>query len=59
MPSPGRPQAAVTFTGRVIYACPDCEGDLEEDAFELWCPGCQSAVSLADMHVDRESDPWF
>ena len=49
----------MTCTGRVIYCCPDCEGDLEEDADCLWCPGCQAAVSLADMHVDRESDPWF
>lgn len=47
------------FTGRVIYACPGCEGDLEADGLELWCPDCQTAVSLADMHDDRESDPWF
>ena len=49
----------MTFTGRVIYSCPGCEGDLEEDAFELWCPACEATVSLADLHVDRESDPWF
>ena len=47
------------YTGRVIYACPDCEGDLEEDGLELWCPGCERAASAADMHVDLESDPWF
>lgn len=51
MPSP--------WTGRVIYCCPGCGTDLEEDIDSLWCPQCEAAISLADMHVDRESDPWF
>lgn len=50
----------MTWTGRVIYCCPIHDGtDLEEDADGLWCPEGEHAVSLADLHVDRESDPWF
>lgn len=45
---------------RVVYCCPTCQTACEEDGTDgLWCPGCQAAVSLADMHADRESDPWF
>lgn len=48
----------MTWTGRVIYCCPVC-GTACEEADCVWCPECQAAVSLADLHVDRESDPWF
>ena len=47
------------WTGAVIYSCPDCDGDLEEDAFDLWCPACEVSVSFHLVHPDPESDPWF
>ena len=46
------------YTGRVVYCCPACQTACDEDT-DLWCPECQAAVSLTDLHVDRESDPWF
>jgi hypothetical protein len=51
--------APAPYTGRVIYACPnlDCDGDLEEDGFELWCPRCKQTVPYAQ--IDPESDPEF
>ena len=47
------------WTGRVIYACPDCDGDLEEDADGLWCPDCERTVPNSLIALDPESDPWF
>ena len=32
---------------RIIYACPDCFGDLEEDGYDLWCPACQRTIPAA------------
>jgi hypothetical protein len=47
------------WTGRVVYCCPAC-GTACDDADDcVWCTECQAAVSLTDLHVDRESDPWF
>lgn len=47
------------WTGAVIYACPDCEGDLEVAYDDLWCPACELAVPYTLVHADPESDPWF
>ena len=47
------------WTGRVVYACPDCESDLQEDAFALYCTGCEAEVPYSQIVTDPESDPWF
>ena len=47
------------WTGAVIYACPDCDGDLEQDTYDLFCPACETAVSYTLVRPNPESDPWF
>ena len=27
--------------------CPDCGTELQDEAFEFWCPTCEAAVSYA------------
>ena len=44
---------------RVIYACPDCCGDLEEDGYDLWCPACERTVPAAMVsgpYDERDDD---
>lgn len=28
----------------LIWPCPDCQGDLEDEGFSLWCPDCWRPV---------------
>ena len=41
---------------RVIYTCPDCDADLEEDGFGLWCPECERAVPYACFFIEDDPD---
>ena len=41
---------------RIIYACPDCDGDLEEDGSGLWCPHCQRTAPYACFFLDDDGD---
>ncbi len=38
----------------VIYSCAVCGGDLEDEAFGLYCPACERTVSPAEIM----NDPW-
>jgi Zn finger protein HypA/HybF involved in hydrogenase expression len=38
----------------VIYACPDCGGDLDREPFNFYCPACQASVS--DPQVQGDTD---
>lgn len=38
----------------IIYSCPDCDGDLVDEGFALWCPACQRTVPYACVQ-DQES----
>ena len=42
----------------VIYSCPDCDGDLEDDECGLWCEECQRSVpyALLDGGTDDDQD---
>jgi Zn finger protein HypA/HybF involved in hydrogenase expression len=44
--------------GDVIWSCPDCDGDLDDDGDTLWCPACQQSVSavMAGLHFDLDDD---
>jgi hypothetical protein len=36
----------------VIYSCPDCDGDLIDEGFELYCPACERTLSFAQFTGD-------
>lgn len=40
----------------VIYSCPDCDGDLEDEGLTLWCPTCETSVPYAALATD-DGDP--
>lgn len=41
---------------RVVYVCPDCDSDLEDESFALWCPDCQREVPYACFFLDDDGD---
>ena len=41
---------------RIIYACPDCGGDLEDEGLTLWCPACETSVTYAALAADDGGD---
>ena len=36
-----------TPEGGTCAHCPDCGAELQDEAFEFWCPDCEAAVSYA------------
>lgn len=32
--------------------CPDCGAELQDEAFEFWCPACEAAVSYARVAAE-------
>jgi Zn finger protein HypA/HybF involved in hydrogenase expression len=40
----------------VIYSCPDCDGDLTEEGFGLWCPACETTVPYAQLTGVTDAD---
>jgi hypothetical protein len=40
----------------VIYSCPDCDGDLEDDDCGLWCQHCESSIPYAVLATDDDGD---
>jgi len=45
--------------GDVIWSCPDCDGDLEEDGTAMWCRHCERAVPYALLRDDPEMSDEF
>jgi hypothetical protein len=41
---------------RIIYSCPDCQGDLDDDGYDLWCPSCQRSVPWYLVAGDDDDD---
>jgi hypothetical protein len=42
----------------LVFSCPDCWSDLEDEYWDFWCPTCERAVSwyeFADL-LDDEDD---
>jgi hypothetical protein len=39
-----------------IYTCPDCDGDLEDEGFSLYCPRCQRPVPYDIMTPDPDDE---
>jgi hypothetical protein len=46
-------------SAQLIYTCPDCDGDLDEDAFAMWCPACERSVPYALLRDDPETSDDF
>ena len=42
---------------RIIYSCPDCDGDLEDEGATLWCPDCETRVPYAVLADGEDGDP--
>ena len=43
----------------MIWSCPDCDGDLERDAYGLWCPRCEMVVPYACLPADPDPEPYW
>ena len=42
---------------KIIYSCPDCDGDLEPDGLNaMWCPACERAVTDPQLTGDAPDD---
>ena len=39
----------------LIWTCPDCDADLEDEGFALWCPGCRRPVPC-DLMTDPDDE---
>ena len=37
---------------RIVYSCPDCGDDLEDDDGLFWCPICEHLWSPAEFDTD-------
>ncbi len=45
--------------GDIIWSCPDCDGDLEDDAYAMWCRHCERTVPYALLRDDPEMSDDF
>jgi hypothetical protein len=43
-------------SGHQIHSCPDCGGDLDEDACAMRCPRCERTVSYSLLRDDTGTD---
>jgi hypothetical protein len=47
--------ARCASAAREVFVCPDCGGDLDEDAFAMFCPYCETAIPDALLRDDADS----
>ena len=38
----------------LIWSCPDCLSDLEDDGWDLWCAKCERGVSWMEFAADLD-----
>jgi hypothetical protein len=38
----------------LIWSCPDCWTDLEDNYWDLWCPECERAISWMEFAADLD-----
>ena len=41
---------------RIIYRCPECLSDLEDEGATLWCPSCEASVPYAVLAPEDDGD---
>jgi predicted amidophosphoribosyltransferase len=40
----------------LIWPCPDCQGDLDDEGFSLYCPACERPVPYDIMTPDPDDE---
>jgi len=51
------PLALPRYAPTIIASCPECCGDLQDEAFSFWCPGCQRSFSFSEAAFLDEGMP--